>query len=673
MKEGLRKVQEEIENLREEIRYHDYKYFVENAPLISDQDYDALYRRLKELEDKFPQFTAVDSPTQRVGGMPLEGFKTVKHTIPMLSMDNTYSEDEIRDFNRRVEKNLGRRMINYVVELKIDGVSVSLKYKDGVFVQGATRGDGYRGDDVTLNLKTIRSVPLRIFTKSGSKLPELLEVRGEVYLPRKNFLDLNKGREEKGEAPFANPRNAAAGSLKLLDPGEVAKRNLDIFIWGAGHCEGIEFKTHEEYLDYFKTAGFKVSPYYKLCKNIDEVISLCREWRERKKSLGYDIDGLVIKVNSLEQQRELGATSKSPRWLIAYKFPAERAETVLKDIIVQVGRLGTLTPVAVVEPVLLSGSVVNRASLHNEDQIVRLGVKIGDTILIEKAGEIIPQVVGVIKERRKGHEKAFKMPRNCPVCGEKVERLPGEVALRCLNPFCPAQVKNSIKQFASRSAMNIEGMGESLISQLVDKKLIKDYADLYYLNYEQLEKLERMGAQSARNILKAVEASKNPTLARLIYALGIRHVGEHSAGILASEFSSLKELSKAEFDRLSAIEEIGPVIAESVVNFFSSERTKKVIEKLEKAGLNTGRKERKTSQVLKGIKFVVSGTLKGYSRRDIEDTIKRYGGRILSSISGGTDFLILGENPGSKYKKAKELKVKIIREEDFNRMIKNTP
>jgi len=456
----------------------------------------------------------------------------------------------------------------------------------------------------------------------------------------------------------------------LLDPGEVSKRNLDIFIWGAGYCEGIEFETHKEYLDYFKTAGLKVNPHYKLCKNIDEVISLCREWNGKKKSLKYDIDGLVIKVNSLKQQMKLGATSKSPRWLIAYKFPAERAETVLKDIIVQIGRLGTLTPVAVVEPVLLSGSVVNRASLHNEDQIARLGVKIGDSVLIEKAGEIIPQVVGVIKGRRKGDEKAFKMPLNCPVCGEKVRRMPGEVAFRCLNQFCPAQVKNSVKQFASRDAMDIEGIGESLIAQLVDKNLIKDYADLYYLNYEQLETLERMGARSARNILKAIEASKNPTLARLIYALGIRHVGEHTAEILASEFTSLKELSKAEFDRLSAIEEIGPVIAESVVDFFSSEKTKKVIEKLEKAGINTGRKEKKVSDVLEGIKFVVSGALKGYSRKEIEDTIKKYGGRILSSVSGETDFLILGENPGSKYKRAKELKVKIIKEEDFNRMIK---
>ncbi len=670
MKESLKKVQKEIKSLREEIRHHDYKYFVENAPLISDRVYDALYRKLKELEDKFPQFKTADSPTRRVGGVPLKGFKTVKHTIPMLSMDNTYSEDEIRDFNRRVEKNLGEQNVNYVVELKIDGVSVSVKYRDGVFIQGATRGGGYRGDDVTQNLKTVRSIPLKLFAKNNFKPPKLLEVRGEVYLPRKNFLDLNKERERKGEVLFANPRNAAAGSLKLLDSREVSKRNLDIFIWGAGYCEGIEFKTHKEYLDYFKAIGLKVNPHYKLCKNIDEVITLCREWREKKKSLGYDIDGLVIKVNSLKQQIKLGATSKSPRWLIAYKFPAERAETILKDIIVQVGRLGTLTPVAVVEPVTLSGSVVNRASLHNEDQIARLDVRIGDFVLIEKAGEIIPQVVGVIKKKRKGNEKEFKMPLNCPVCGEKVERLPGEVALRCLNQFCPAQVKNSIKQFASRDAMNIEGVGEALIAQLIDKNLIEDYAGLYYLNYEQLEKLERMGAQSARNTLQAIEMSKNPTLARLIYALGIRHVGLHSAEILASEFSSLKELSKAGFNRLSTVEEIGPVIAESVVNFFLSEKTKKVIERLEKAGLNTGRKEKKASNVLEGIKFVVSGALKGYSRSEIEDAIKRHGGRVSSAVSSRTDFLILGEEPGSKYKLAKELKVKIIREEDFNRMIK---
>ncbi|MDP8234522.1 MAG: NAD-dependent DNA ligase LigA [Candidatus Saelkia tenebricola] len=673
MSKDLKNVKSKIESLRDEIRRHNHQYFVENMPRISDQAYDISYKRLEELECKFPKFKTVDSPTQRVGGMPLDRFKTVKHNVPMLSMDNTYSEDEIRDFNRRVEKNLNSRDIDYLVELKIDGLSVSLQYRDGVFTQGATRGDGYRGDEVTRNLKTIRSIPLKLFTKGKLKFPKLLEMRGEVYLPQAVFSNLNKEREKNGEAIFANPRNAAAGSLKLLDSRQVLKRNLDIFIWGVGYCEGIAFKTHRDVLTYFKDIGLKVNPHYKFCQGIEDVIQYCREWRDKKKTLDYDIDGIVVKVNSLKQQERLGATSKSPRWLIAYKFPSLRTETVLKEIIIQVGRFGTLTPVAVVEPVSITGSVVTRASLHNEDQIKRMGVKIGDTVLIEKAGEIIPQVVEVIKDKRSGGEKAFKMPKSCPVCGGKVARLDSEVAIRCLNQFCPAQIKNAVKQFASRDAMNIEGIGEALVEQLIDEKLIKDYADLYFLRNEQLQKLERMGVQSSANILEAIEMSKNPPLHCLIYALGIRHVGVHTAEILADEFLSIKELSKAGSQELSVIEGVGPIVAESVISFFSSCYGKKVIEKLEKAGLNMGKKSRKTSDLLTGLKFVVTGTLKGYSRGEIEEIIKKYGGKISSSVSSRTDFLILGRDTGAKYKKAKEQNVKIIKEEDFNKMIKSIP
>jgi DNA ligase (NAD+) len=665
---NLERIKKEIEELREKIRYHDYKYYVENMPEISDQAYDALYRKLKELEEKYPQFITPDSPTQRIGGKPLEEFKTVKHRIPMLSMDNTYSEEEIRDFDRRVRKLLSREEVNYVVELKIDGVSVCLIYENGIFTQGATRGDGYQGDDVTQNLRTIRSIPLKL-RADGIQIPPLLEVRGEVYMPKKKFEELNKGREKNGEPLFANPRNATAGSLKLLDPNIVAQRGLDIFVWGLGYYEGIEFKKHHQALEYFKKAGLKVNPHYKFCKDINEVIEYCQEWNEKKDSLDYAIDGMVIKVDDLDQQRRLGATTKAPRWLIAYKFPAERAETILKDIVVQVGRIGTLTPVAVVEPVFVSGTVVSRASLHNEDQIKRLGVKIGDHVLIEKAGEIIPQVVGVLKEKRTGKEKEFKMPDKCPVCGGKVVREPGEVAVRCINPLCPAQLKNSIKHFASRDAMDIEGLGEALIEQLVDKKLVQDYADLYYLKFDQLIRLERMGAKSAENLLRAISESKNRPLHRVIYALGIRHVGIHIAEVLAEKFNSIDELSKASFSQLYSIPEIGPTIAESVVNFFSVPKTREVIDKLKKVGVNLTRKEERVADVLKGLTFVVTGTLKGYTRKEIEDTIKKYGGKVSSSVSRLTNYLIVGENPGSKLDKARQLGVKTISEEEFNKMI----
>lgn len=667
-RENLERIKKEIEELREKIRYHDYKYYVENMPEISDQAYDALYRKLKELEEKYPQFITPDSPTQRIGGKPLEEFKTVKHRIPMLSMDNTYSEEEIRDFDRRVRKLLPKEEVNYVVELKIDGVSVSLIYENGIFVQGATRGDGYQGDDVTQNLRTIRSIPLKL-RSNGVKIPPLLEVRGEVYMPKKKFEELNKEREKNGEPLFANPRNATAGSLKLLDPNIVAQRGLDIFIWGLGYYEGIEFKKHHQALEYFKKVGFKVSPHYKFCKDINEVIEYCQKWNEKKDSLDYAIDGMVIKVDDLGQQRRLGATTKAPRWLIAYKFPAERAETILKDIVVQVGRTGTLTPVAVVEPVFVSGTIVSRASLHNEDQIKRLGIKIGDHVVIEKAGEIIPQVVGVLKERRTGKEKEFKMPDKCPVCGGKVVREPGEVAHRCINPLCPAQLKNSIKHFASRDAMDIKGLGEALIEQLVDKKLVQDYADLYYLKFDQLIRLERMGAKSAENLLKAISESKNRPFHRVIYALGIRHVGIHIAEVLAEKFNSIDELSKASFSQLYSIPEIGPTIAESVVNFFSVPKTREVIDKLKKAGVNLTRQEERVSDVLKGLTFVVTGTLKGYTRKEINDTIKKYGGRVSSSVSRLTNYLIVGENPGSKLDKARQLGVKTITEEEFNKMI----
>ncbi|HEO64174.1 MAG TPA: NAD-dependent DNA ligase LigA [Candidatus Omnitrophica bacterium] len=668
-KNDIDKIKKELDDLKSQIRYHDFRYYVQNAPEISDQSYDLLYRKLKDLEDKFPELKSPDSPTQRITAEPLKGFKTIEHKVPMLSMDNTYSEDELRDFDKRVKKNLQDNSVEYVVELKIDGVSVSIRYENGIFKSGATRGDGYRGEDVSQNLRTIKSIPLKLAFRNAAAVPSVLEVRGEVYIPKDRFLQINKQREQQSENLFTNPRNAAAGSLKLLDSSLVAQRGLDIFIWGIGEYHGIQLDKHSHSLEYFQKLGLKVNPHFYLCAGIDEVIQRCQEWAQKKPGLGYDIDGMVVKVNSFKMQRKLGSTSKAPRWLIAYKFPAQRARTRLKEIKVQVGRFGTLTPVAIVEPVNISGTVVTKASLHNEDQIERLGVRINDYILVEKAGEIIPQVVGVLKEMRTGKEKNFKMPQNCPVCGGRVKRTAEEVALRCLNRSCPAQVKNSVKLFASRDAMDIEGLGDALIDQLLEKKIIRDYAGIYYLKYEDISSLERMGDKSAQNLLASIEASKGRPLSRLIYALGIRHVGVHVAEILADKFESLEELIQSDFNSLSNINEIGPVIAGSIIEFFSISSNRKVIQKLKDAGVNLFQKKSLISSNLSGKSFVITGTLKNYSRKEIENTVKLNSGRVLSSVSSNVDFLLSGENPGSKYDKAKKLGIKIINENDFNKMI----
>ncbi len=656
--------------LREKIRHHDYMYYVESNPEISDQSYDALYKELVNIESKYPQLITSDSPTQRVADESLKGFVSVKHQVPMLSMDNTYSNDEIIDFNNRIKKLLVNEKINYVVELKIDGVSVSLRYENGSFTRGATRGDGYKGDDVTRNLKTIKSIPLSLLKDNDYPFGEILEVRGEVFLPRKVFLELNKIKKASGEAPFANPRNAASGSLKLLDAKEVSKRNLDIFIWGLGYIRGYEIEKHSQALEIFKHLGFKINPYFKICDNIDEVISYCDSFKDRKKDLEYDVDGMVIKVDSLSAQKRLGATTKSPRWLIAYKFPATRVETVLKDIVIQVGRTGILTPVAIVESVFVSGSLVTKASLHNEDQIKRLDVRIQDHVLVEKAGEIIPQIVDVLKDKRSGKERPFKMPVTCPICNGKVVRLDTDVALRCVNPFCAAQVKNSIRHFASRNAMDIEGLGEKVIDQLVDTGILKDYADIYFLNQKQLANLERMGEKSSQNIIKAIQKSKKQPLQRLIYALGIRHVGVHVALVLTERLKSLQALMAASFDELENISEIGPTIAESVIHFFSLSRVKDVIKKIQKSGLILVSDTSKVSGKLKGLSFVITGTLSYYSRVEMEEIIKSNGGRVSQAVSNKTSYLILGKDMGSKYKKAMQLGVKIITEKELNEMLK---
>ena len=667
MKKDIKK---KIEELKKQIACHNKKYYVDNKPEISDSEYDGLMDELKKLEGSHPEFTSPDSPTQRVGGEALKEFKTVEHRVPMLSMDNTYSSKEIEEFDERVRKNLEVERLDYVVELKIDGVSISLLYKNGKFIRGATRGDGIKGDDVTLNLKTIKSLLFELETKKTWKVPEVFEARGEVYLPAKVFLEINREKEELGEELFANPRNAAAGSLKLLDSSLVAKRHLDMWIYGMGFVKGMEIGTQFEALDFLKRSGFRVNPSIKKCGSIKDVIEYCNQWQEKRHKLEYDIDGMVIKVDSFSYQRALGQTSKSPRWMIAYKFPAERKETVLEDILVQVGRTGTLTPVAVLRPIELAGSTVSRASLHNQDEIGRKDVRIGDHVLVEKAGEIIPQIVSVVKKKRRGCEKEFFMPKKCPVCGSAVKKLKNEVALRCENMSCPAQLKERIRHFASREAMDIEGMGEAIAAQLVDNKMIKDYGDIYSLKHIELADLDRMADKSAANLISAIEKSKSNTLNRLVYGLGIRHVGVRSAWILASRFETLDALAETSMEELQGINEIGPVMAESIYNFFRTEENKKVIEKLKRSGVNTEEKGASSkSKNFEGKTFVVTGSMEGFSRNEIEELIRSRGGNASSSVSKNTDYVVAGKDPGSKFEKAKQLGVKIISEQEFKKLI----
>ena len=667
----MNEVKKQIERLREEIRRHDRLYYVENNTKISDQEYDALLKKLEKLEKEDPGSVTPDSPTQRVAGEPVGGFSVVEHKAKMLSMDNTYNHDELREFDARVKKNLGGEKYEYVVELKIDGVSVALTYENGKFTRGATRGDGFKGDDITVNLKTIRSIPLILEPQKGIGFPEFMEVRGEVYMKHQSFEKINKDKEKAGEELFANPRNAAAGSLKLLDPRTVAKRGLDIFMHSFGYAEGAHFSSQYELLDKLKALGFRVNPNYKKCGDIGDALKFCDIWQQTREELEYDIDGMVVKVNSFIQQKKLGETSKSPRWMIAYKYPAERVETKLLDIKVQVGRTGALTPVAVLKPVFVAGSTVTHASLHNQDEVDRKDVRVGDTVIIEKAGEIIPQVVEVVKSRRTGKEKKFEMPKKCPACGAQTKREEGEVAFRCENVFCPAQLKESLIHFASRGAMDIEGLGEAMVDQLVDKKLVKDYGDIYCLKFEQLRALDRMGDKSARNLVDAIEKSKNNRLNRLIYALGIRHVGEHIADVLAKRFRSIDKLSQQALEDLTGVQEIGPVVAESIRDFFGNPVSKKVLERLAKAGVKTEEEAPAgSSSKLAGRSFVFTGEFKDYSRTDAEQLVRDLGGNVSSSVGKKTDFVVAGENPGSKYEKAKKLGMKIIDEKEFNKIIK---
>ncbi|MEO0101728.1 MAG: NAD-dependent DNA ligase LigA, partial [candidate division WOR-3 bacterium] len=576
---------------------------------------------------------------------------------------NTYSYEELKEFDKRIKKVVSD--VEYIGELKVDGVAVSLKYKDGIFVQGATRGDGIHGDDITQNLRTIKTLPLRLLTEEKDFLN--LEVRGEAFITKKQFLEMNKEREEEGEPLFANPRNACAGSLKLLDPKEVARRKLDIFIHTVPKPPSEKYQSDNLVLEKLSKIGFKVIPHSPVLPTINEVIDYCEEWKEKKRELPYEVDGIVIKVNNFAHREELGETIKSPRWAVAYKYPPEQATTKIKRIYVQVGRTGTLTPVAEFEPVFLSGTTVTRATLHNFEEMRRKDIRVNDTVLVEKAGEVIPQVVKVIKEKRTGKEKEFPIPKKCPVCGGNVVKEKEEVAYRCVNASCPAQIKRRIEHFASRKAMDIENLGEKLVNVLVEKGLVKDFADLYFLKREDLLNLERMGEKSVSNLLKAIEESKNRPFHRVLYALGIRHVGIGGAQILAHHFPSIDDLAKASFEKLSQISGVGPIIAESIKNFFADKNNLVLINKLKKAGVNLA--EEKKEKILAGKTFVITGTLKNFTRDEAHELIISLGGNVSTSVSKKTDYLICGEEPGSKLAKAQTLGVKVITEEEFLKMV----
>jgi DNA ligase (NAD+) len=661
----------EIEKLREEIRRHEELYYVYDSPEISDRDYDELLERLQLLEQANPELLTPDSPTQRVGGRPAEGFPEVVHRRPMLSLDNSYNIEELRAFADRCLRLADGRAIEYVAELKIDGVSLSLQYENNVMVRGVTRGDGRIGEEVTQNARTIRSVPLR-FKPGARAMVADVEVRGEVFLPRDVFEKTNAEREEQGEPKFANPRNAAAGAIRQLDSRLVARRKLDMFAYDLITGGRKPFATHWESLDWLEKAGFRVNAERALCKSINDVIEFANKMEARRDDLGYEIDGLVVKVNSIALQEEFGSTQKAPRWAIAYKYPARQASTKVLSIVVQVGRTGALTPVANLEPVLLAGTTVSRATLHNEDEIKRLGLKIGDWVLIEKSGEVIPKVLSVIKSKRTGEEKAFRPPKKCPVCGGAISRPEGEVVARCVAADCPAQLKGRLLHFASRRAMRIEGLGDVLVDQLVASNLVHDAGDLYSLNLEQITNLPRMAKKSATNLLAQIEASKSRDLANLIYALGIRHVGERTAGILAQHCGALERLSQVSVEELDEIPEIGLTVAQSVRDWFDDEGNLALCDRLRAAGVRTQVEDTGAQQLDERFaekQFVLTGKLTSVTRDEARALIEARGGRVMSSVSKKTDYVIAGEEAGSKLDKAESLGVTIVDEEKFKAML----
>lgn len=659
--------------LREQIRHHDYQYYVLDQPEISDAAYDALYRELLALEAEYPDLVTADSPSQRVGGQVAPTFAPVPHPVPLLSLDKATTPAELRDFDRRVREALQGQEVQYTAELKIDGLTVRLRYENGLLVLGATRGDGLTGEDITTNVRTIRSVPLRLRGPAGDAPPAVLEVRGEAYMPVEAFNRLNAEREERGEAVFANPRNAAAGSLRQLDPRVTAGRALDTFFYALLTVEGATAPaTQWESLAYLKALGFRVNPESRLCQTIQDVIAYCDHWREARNDLPYDIDGVVININDFAQREILGARSATPRWAIAFKFPPQQKPTRIRAIVPSVGRTGVLTPIAELEPVQLAGTTVSRASLHNMDLIAAKDIRIGDTVLVQKAGDIIPEVVAVLTDRRTGEEMPFTMPATCPVCGAEVVRPEGEVAFRCTGGLaCPAQVAESIVHFAARDAMNIEGLGPAMVAALLSAGLVKDVSDLYYLKREDLLKLERVGEKSAANLLAAIAGSKANPLHKLLYAMGIKHVGERVAFVLAGRYGTLAQLMEAPEEELATVNEIGPKIAHSVATFFRQPRVRAIIDRLAAAGV------RMTADTvappgtgpLAGKTVVVTGTLSSFSRAEAEEAIVRAGGRAAGSVSKKTDFVVAGANPGSKLDKARQLGVPVLSEEEFKRLL----
>ncbi len=654
----------EIERLRREIEEHNYRYYVLAQPVISDYEFDQLMRRLADLEREFPEFITPDSPTQRVGGEPLKEFATVTHEIPMLSLDNTYNYEELREFDQRVRKVVPKPI--YLVQQKVDGVAVALRYENFRFVLGATRGDGLHGDDITLNLRTIGSIPLRL----RQEVPglERFEVRGEVFLSRQEFARLNEEREEEGLPVFANPRNAAAGTLKLLDPREVNKRKLDCFIHTIPKPPK-GFERDSETLTMLKGLGFKVTPPSLLFSGIDGVIEFIEKWQTEKAKLSYDVDGMVIKLDRYSDRDELGTTEKSPRWAVAFKYPPEEKETRVKRIFVQVGRLGTVTPVAELEPVFLSGTTVTHSTLHNMDEVARLDVREGDTVVVHKAGEIIPQILRVVKEKRPAKARKFKMPEKCPVCGTRLFKEKDEVAWRCVNASCPAQLVARLIHFGSRQALDIEGLGEKIVEQLVKIGLVKDFADLYELKLEDLVKLERMGEKSAQNLLRALADSKSRPFHRVLFGLGIRHIGSHTARLLAQHFGSIDKLMSASEEEIGKIPGIGAAVAQSLKNFFADKENLRLIERLRKAGLKFEEKTALGPKPLAGKKFVLTGTLERFTREEATEKIMALGGVVSSSVSKKTDYVVVGKEPGSKLDRARALGVKIINEAEFLQLL----
>lgn len=654
-------VKKKMDELIDLINYHSNKYYNEDTPEISDFEYDNLMKELMKIETEHPELKREDSPSTRVGGKPLDKFNQVTHKIPMLSLSNAYSAQDLKDFDKRVRESVNKD-VEYVVEFKIDGLSVGLTYVDGVFKTGATRGNGVIGEDITQNLKTVKTIPLKIDDK------EEIIVRGEVYISKENFERINEQQEENGLQLFANPRNLAAGTLRQLDSKLTAKRPLDIFIFNLEYMQNEKFKTHSQSLEYLSNLGFKVSPNFKICKTIEDVIEHIEYWTINRSDLSFEIDGMVIKVNDLEEREQMGYTAKSPRWAIAYKFPAEQKKTKLKDIIVEVGRTGTITPTAILEPVRLAGTVVARATLHNEDYINEKDIRIGDTVLVQKAGDIIPQVVEVIKEDRTGDEIKFHMPEKCPVCHEPTVRLEGEAAVKCINMSCPAQIRRGIIHFASRDAMNIDGLGESIISLLLDNKIIKDVADLYYIKKEDIVNLERLGEKSATNLINAIEKSKNNDLYRLINGLGIKYIGVKGAKVLAKSFKSLDDIINSSIEELTNLEEFGEVMADSVVEFFKEDKNIVVINKLKEVGVNTlssNSEDNGLANIFDKMKIVLTGTLPTLKRNDAKELIEARGGKATSSVSKSTTFVLAGEEAGSKLTKANELGVTVIDEAKF--------